>query len=188
MPRKEALPAREIEICKRFESFRRGTKIPRTVFARALGYIPERLANYETARAPIRYDVFKAIHKLFPVSPHWLVTGEGSTLSDRILDDTSFRGEVDERELLSAVYDRILKDRYNDQENRVEEYFFGPDGVAEELDLILYGLTHPVHRFHYTDDLTGRIDTLLSGFLSKMRDLCKKRGATDGKTKPKRRA
>ena len=161
VPRKEKLPPREVEICKRFESFRRGSKIPRSVFARAVGYIPESLANYETARAPIRYDVFAAIHKLFPLSPRWLVTGEGSPLAGGNFDAAPYKGQFDERELLSAVYDRVLSPHFQTVEFEAAEFLFAPSGAKERIAKILDDLADPQRNKLYSRQFKSRLGSFL---------------------------
>jgi transcriptional regulator with XRE-family HTH domain len=64
-------------IGKRLRQFREGTKIARSRFAVAIGYGTERLASYESGRAPLPYVVFVEIAKRFHLNPFWLATGEG---------------------------------------------------------------------------------------------------------------
>lgn len=49
--------------------------MPRARLARLIGFGAERLASYESGRAPLPYKVFTAIAKVLPINPVWLACG-----------------------------------------------------------------------------------------------------------------
>jgi transcriptional regulator with XRE-family HTH domain len=106
-----SLPDREAEICRRLRSFREQTKISRTAFALSIGVGGERLASYESARAPIRYEMFLTIAKRYPINPVWLATGFGSASLRDAFDFAALPMQIPyhPRALFSDVYDTHLK-------------------------------------------------------------------------------
>jgi transcriptional regulator with XRE-family HTH domain len=116
------LPQREVEICHRLKAFREGTKISRSRFAVTIGIGSERLASYENARAPVRYEVYRAINQHFFIDPHWLATGENLPVRVKPYDDSVILPMVKPRQLFSEVYDNHLStllSAENDEANRV---------------------------------------------------------------------
>src|SRR5215218_10484174 len=77
---------REIEIGERLRKFRESKMIPRTRMAVALKIGNERLASYESGRAPLQYSIFREIMRQFGVSPYWLATGESQPVGPAIDD------------------------------------------------------------------------------------------------------
>jgi len=67
--------AQNAAIGKRLRLFRESLKLPRARFAREIGFGAERLASYESGRAPLPYAVFTAIAEKFPINPIWLACG-----------------------------------------------------------------------------------------------------------------
>jgi transcriptional regulator with XRE-family HTH domain len=59
-------------IGNRLRAFRERLRIPRSRFAVAIGFGSERMASYESGRAPLPYAVFVAIAKNFQINPFWL--------------------------------------------------------------------------------------------------------------------
>ena len=77
MPRKNPLPKRELEICRRLRAFRLSTKLSQTAFASQIGVDSTRLASYEHGRAPLPFEVYKAVNQKYSLNPMWLATGDG---------------------------------------------------------------------------------------------------------------
>ena len=176
VPRKAALPLREVEICRRLEAFRRGTRIPRSVFARTVGFGPERLATYEGARSPIRYEAFRAISDHFFLNPQWLATGQGSRVLEGPFDDGAFRAKIEGRALLSEVYDRVLKGHFDALEEAVVENWLAPEGLLGKLGDFDDALEDPVSREKLPTYLLERMDEVLDGIRQSIRTALLARG------------
>ena len=104
----KSLTPRETDICRRLRSFREGKRISRTAFALAIGIGGERLASYEAARVPLRYEVFRCISEQFRLNPYWLATGGGSPELAAPIKESAFAANLKPRALFSEVYDRFL--------------------------------------------------------------------------------
>ncbi len=63
-------------VADRLTSARKDALIPRAVLARRVGILPERLASYENARAPLLFGIGVLICKELDVRPRWLALGE----------------------------------------------------------------------------------------------------------------
>lgn len=109
------LPQREREICDRLRAFREVLKISRAAFAVTIGIGTERLASYESGRAPLRYEVFRLIHQHFRLNPSWLVSGHTAPQVDTLIDDSTFLSHVRRKALFSEVYDEHLKSLLEDK-------------------------------------------------------------------------
>ena len=108
MPRKQPLPKREREICRRLREFRKFTKLSQAVFARELGMEGSLLASYEHGRAPVRYNLFLSVAADFNLNPDWLASGDGPMVDY----NASFRlggSKHPDQELFSSVYDFVRK-------------------------------------------------------------------------------
>jgi len=105
----------ELEIGRRLRVFREHLKISRTAFALAIGIGSERLASYESGRAPLRYEVFSAVTKKFFLLPYWLGTGTTSPLGNEAFDDSEFVDKIHPKDLFSAVFDAVLRHPLSDQ-------------------------------------------------------------------------
>jgi transcriptional regulator with XRE-family HTH domain len=106
------IPERERQIGSRLKAFREALQISRSKFSVSCGFGSERIASYESGRAPLPYAVFSAISNRYFVNPFWLVLGDeaGSPRLDRPFDDRPFVGSVPPRSLFSEVYDESLSD------------------------------------------------------------------------------
>jgi transcriptional regulator with XRE-family HTH domain len=69
-----------IVIGSRLRAFREKRQIPRSGFAVKIGFGSERIASYESGRAPLPYAVFFAISKNYFINPFWLATGDGDDM------------------------------------------------------------------------------------------------------------
>jgi transcriptional regulator with XRE-family HTH domain len=143
MARKEAVPQRERGICFRLREFRLSTKIPRTTFALTVGISGERLASYELGRVPLRYGVFKAINRHFHIRLDWLMNNRGTLTSPTPLDDSQFASQINEKELLSVVYDTVLSKHSDPDKEDLEAFFFGPGGLDARLSELERIVTNP---------------------------------------------
>lgn len=90
-------------------------RISRAAFAVAIGVGSERLASYETARAPLKYRIFRAIEKEFHLNPMWLASGGAHQAESNPFDDSELPRDIPERALFSEVFDlhlrRMCRDR-----------------------------------------------------------------------------
>jgi len=102
---------RERSIGARLREFREELNISRSRFAVLIGYGSERIASYEFGRAPLPYEVFRAISKKFHISPWWL-EGPDSTAPyfPGPFDDSKFIGSIRPRALFSEVFDSHIAD------------------------------------------------------------------------------
>ena len=181
VPRKAALPPREVDICRRLAAFRRETRIPRSVFARTVGFGPERLATYENARSPVRYEAFRAISDHFFVNPRWLATGQGSRVLDGPFDDAAFRARIDGRALLSEVYDRVLQGHFAALEEAVVDFWLSPEGLLGKLGDFDDALEDPASREKLPTYLLERMDEVLDGIRQSIRSVLRARGAKENR-------
>jgi transcriptional regulator with XRE-family HTH domain len=102
------LPKEEMEIGKRLRLFRQMLKIPRTAFALDIGISGERLASYESGRARLRYETFRALNAKYYIVPTWLATGTGIARASIPFDDAVFEGSIDPKRPFSEVYSSVL--------------------------------------------------------------------------------
>jgi len=99
---------REKLIGARLRAFREMLQIPRSRFAVTIGFGSERLASYEAGRAPVLYNVFRAVAQNFNLNPRWLAGDGGNPLIADIVDDAAFTGQIPQRALFSEIYDSHL--------------------------------------------------------------------------------
>lgn len=69
------LPDRERAVCARLREARQHLRLTQTEFAKQIGISRERLASYEHARAPLRFDCGLKVCRQFLVSEKWLADG-----------------------------------------------------------------------------------------------------------------
>jgi transcriptional regulator with XRE-family HTH domain len=99
---------RELQIGERLRQFRESKMIPRTRMAVALKIGNERLASYESGRAPLQYSIFREIMRQFGLSPYWLATGDAQPTGPAI-DDSEWVKTLRRRARFSEVYDKHIK-------------------------------------------------------------------------------
>lgn len=116
------LTKRELEICARLRVFREATKIARSRFALAIGITNDRLASYEFGRAPLRYEVFRAINKQFYLNPLWLAGEDTSANAGKSFDDSAVLPLIKPRALFSQVYDNHLAKLLEPDRVEAEQY------------------------------------------------------------------
>lgn len=75
MPRKNPLPADEIEIGRRVRIAREQRGLSRVSFATKLGTDSSTITNVEHGRAPLRYDLGISLCERLGVNPAWMVSG-----------------------------------------------------------------------------------------------------------------
>lgn len=100
----------EKEIGARLRAFREVIQIPRTKFAAAIGFGSERIASYEAGRAPLPYQVFKAVSDRYNISPLWLATQRGSPKFYGPFDDSQWSESIKPHAIFSEVFDSLLKE------------------------------------------------------------------------------
>jgi transcriptional regulator with XRE-family HTH domain len=69
------LPDRERAVCARLREARQHLRLTQTEFAKQIGISRERLASYEDARAPLRFDCGLKVCRQFLVNEKWLADG-----------------------------------------------------------------------------------------------------------------
>lgn len=143
MARKEDVPHREKEICWRLREFRETTRIPRTTFALSIGISSERMASYELARVPVRYEIFKAVNAQYLIRLDWLMNRRGPPIARRPYDDSKFADQINKREKLSVIYDEILSRHADPDKEDVQTFFFGPGGLEARLMELRQIVTNP---------------------------------------------
>lgn len=114
---------REKEIGLRLRAFREMLQIPRSRFAVAIGYGSERLASYESGRAPVRWEVFVAITKRYHLTPYWLALGEGAPKLQAPYDVSDLSNTIPPRALFSEVYDKFLAKQIKSDAAEMEKEF-----------------------------------------------------------------
>ena len=100
----------EKEIGARLREWRETLLLPRTKVARKINIGSERLASYESGRAPLRFGVFLALWKKFKLNPEWLAMG-------RLPREMSFTGfdsvipiaSIDSTARFSEVFETHLR-------------------------------------------------------------------------------
>ena len=104
---KSFLPHREVDICRRLREIRLSHQWRQPDLAGELRIPRGRLANYEYARAPVKFPVGYSLCKLLNVSLWWLATGNGpkhpfTPIAPSLLKNTN------PKVLFSTVYDNQL--------------------------------------------------------------------------------
>jgi transcriptional regulator with XRE-family HTH domain len=99
----------EKQICARLKQFRESLQISRQRFALSIGITGTRLQSYELGRAPVRYEVFAAINKRFPLNPIWLGTGEAEPSLSEPFNDARFGSLLHPKMLLSEAVKAIFE-------------------------------------------------------------------------------
>ena|ERR1044071_2689736 len=111
VPRKNPLPAREVEIGHRLMSARKAKRYSRALLARFADIDPSMLVRVEIGRAPLKYEPARRMLERLGVRASWLANGTG-----RIDAGTNLIGSIPAIEdlgitqtaLFSEVFDRFL--------------------------------------------------------------------------------
>lgn len=112
VPRQNPIPAREIEICERLRQARASTHLSQVAFARLLDIDSSRLASYEHARVPIKFELAVKAASLARVSLQWLAEG-GDGREAVFSVDPKLRERIPKNQLFSKVYDEWLKAEFD---------------------------------------------------------------------------
>jgi transcriptional regulator with XRE-family HTH domain len=102
------LPAREVEICLRLRQARNDSRRRQADFARELGVSRARLASYEYAKAPVRYEFGKLVCYRLNVNQRWLATGQ-MPMQPYFDLSPHLEYQIKARDLFSSAFDRVLK-------------------------------------------------------------------------------
>jgi len=147
------LPKREEEICVRLREIRNGMKWKQSDFALEFGITRERLASYEYARAPLRYDFGSKVCARFGVSQRWLATGK-KPQSPNFKISQALEKAIPARKLFSEVYDSLLnsliKNVEQSQENEFEWMKKYSKALPPELKTLPIGVSAEQHRLNFT--------------------------------------
>jgi transcriptional regulator with XRE-family HTH domain len=114
--RQTPIPQREKEICERLKQARLSMNLTRIAFARMLGIDSSRLASYEHARVPVKFNLALGCSIVAGVSLAWLATGAEPREAIRI-QDGKLREIIGDNELFSQAFDETIKPLY-DAESR----------------------------------------------------------------------
>ena len=98
------LPQREMEICQRFREARLALRWKQPDLADELRVPRSRLANYEYAKAPVKFLLGYAFCKLLNISLRWLATGKMPKQPFTPIAP-SLLNEINTKSQFSAIYD-----------------------------------------------------------------------------------
>ena len=109
MARKTPLPEIEQQICRRLRLFRiEVAGMTAVEFARRLDIDSNRLASYEHARVPLRYEFAKRICDQFGMSIVWLAESKEPQMADIPIAEELER-KIPDRILFSTAFQQYLK-------------------------------------------------------------------------------
>ena len=130
---KSFLPQREIEICQRVREVRLANRWQQAQFAAELGINRARLASYEYAKAPIRYELGKKLCLRLNISERWLATGR---LPKKRFTDFIYAPEASTRldPLFSEVFDQHLKEPTKESEVKLIDLIGIERFIQERFD------------------------------------------------------
>ena len=100
----------ETAICHRLRDFRKATRLTRVSFANLANIESTRLANYEHARAPVRFGLVRTLAESFDLNPIWLATGRGSPIGCVPLE--RMVPNANDADVFSRIYQKHLRGRY----------------------------------------------------------------------------
>jgi transcriptional regulator with XRE-family HTH domain len=109
---RRALPARELQICRRLRKIRELHRLTQQEFAAEVGIKRPRLASYEECRAPVRFDLALRICRQYVVSEKWLATGEGDWRLVMDLGNEAVVARIPADMNYGEAYDLYLAKRY----------------------------------------------------------------------------
>lgn len=95
-------------------------RMTRAAFALSIGIGSERLASYESGRAPLRYEVFRRVAIEHFINPAWLAEERMPPRFSYLLDYDDFDSMISGRELFSTAYERWLKSWLNSQKSEAQ--------------------------------------------------------------------
>lgn len=108
MARKNPVPNREKEICRRIRLIRQASGLTQTAAARELEIDRALLASYELGRVPVRYHFADRFCAHFWVSQRWLAE-EKEPKQWYVFVDKSLREKINPNAHFSHVYDSVLR-------------------------------------------------------------------------------
>lgn len=110
MPRRNPLPDREVEICRRLRTYRQKTHLSQVAFANAAGIDSRLLGSYEHGRSQLNYQAAHKIMTAFAIHPRWLATGTPPVHTREPIPSYELLA-IGPRRLLSEVFDNLLAKR-----------------------------------------------------------------------------
>ena len=111
-------------------------KMSRTAFALSIGIGSERLASYESGRAPLRYDIFRRIALEHMLNPAWLATETLPVRFNHSLEYNEFDAKIPPRALFVDAYDRWLRKWIEEQQTAAGIAFRTLLQGIDELDAL----------------------------------------------------
>jgi len=112
VPRQNPLPQIEVEICERLRLARQATKLSQVAFANLVQIDSSRLASYEHARVPIRFDMALKLGRLADVSLRWLAEGV-EPKKNRFRISESLLAQIPKNCLFSEAWQHLLKPSFD---------------------------------------------------------------------------
>lgn len=112
--KKRHLPQRELQIAKRLREVRETLSLSQTEFANQIGISRERLASYEVARVPLRYDIALRLCRQFIIGEKWLATGQGNPREIMDLRHEPITSKIPADSPFSKAFDDVLAARYEE--------------------------------------------------------------------------
>ena len=144
MPRKNPLPARQIEIGQRFKALRKTRRWSRADMQILAGIDADTCRNVEQGRAPLRYNTAAAFLMFAKVGALWLATGEGEQESIIPLPSLKSLG-LPEDALFVEVFDRHIRPHWVSD--------IGDDTEAGQLTHI--ARAHHLERWFHANNLAA---------------------------------
>lgn len=161
---------REKLIGARLRAFRETLQIPRSKFAVSIQFGSERLASYESGRAPLRYEVFHAVTQKYFVNPFWLATGFGSPRLPMSFNDADILPLVKPRMLFTEVYDTYLASKFEPQSTEAEHQLTEmKKQLLSAFEVLSDDSISPVKRQQMSKQLSGAVDKMVSRLKSERR-------------------
>jgi len=117
-PKWKVLSEEEHTICRRFALARKRTGLWQIEWAKALGLSHGALASIEGGRVALKWPVFRKMHELYAVNPHWLADGLGPWQFKLVLPAEVGR-RAGPKALFSEVYANEVKPQVAEQIGQV---------------------------------------------------------------------
>ena len=141
--------------------------LTRSVFAAQAGVVGARLQNCELGVTPLSYGLFKSINCRFLVRPEWLVYELGLATSFKPFDDSAFAGQIEDRELLSAVCDRLFKGQFENEQHRATAFVWERRGLVDSMQALTDYLASDVP---IPDEILRQLSESVEAFLPRARE------------------
>ena len=134
MAHRNPLPETDRQICQRLRLFRKSvTGMTAVEFARRLDIDSNRLASYEHARVPLRYEFADRVCRAFNISQRWLAEGL-QPIINYVPIFPPLSGRIPPRAIFSDAYREFLKPHVHGLYSKFPALFSGP-ASADDWEL-----------------------------------------------------